>query len=103
MQWTKKVRTMNVQTFFSFLPTNVHVDNSDLCGPCITDKTFEIITVNSSQMNTKNFAKYKQQINGIQYTNDELTIPDYNLLGKQGKDKEIVLKNTRKKGFSTNQ
>ena len=35
-------------------------DDSELSGPCITDKTFEVSIINSSNINIKTIAQYNR-------------------------------------------
>ena len=65
-------------------------DDSELSGPDITDKMFEVNMINSSNINPKVFSQYDHQIRDNQCTKEELYLPGYDLVTEQTKDKEIL-------------
>ena len=65
-------------------------DDNELTGPDKTYKTFEVSMVNSSNINPKIFVQYNHQITESQCTNEELHLPDYDLVAEQMYDKELL-------------
>ena len=68
-------------------------DDNELSGPNITDKTFEVSMINSSNINLKTFAQYDHQITDNLHTKEELNLPCYDVVAEQTeqtKDKEIL-------------
>ena len=55
------------------------VDN-ELNHPDITDKTFKVSIINSSNINPKTFAQYDHQIIDNQCTKEELNLPGNDLV-----------------------
>ena len=66
----------------SHRPSNSNDDN-ELSGPDITDKTFEVSMINSSNINPKAFAQYDHQITDNQCTKEELNLLGYDLVTEQ--------------------
>ena len=62
----------------------------NLVAPDITDKTFEVSMINSSNINPKGFVQHDYQITDNQYTKEELNLPGYDLVTEQTKDKELL-------------
>ena len=60
--------------------SNYHNEHS---GPHITDKTFEVSMINSSNINPKTFAQYGHQITDNQCMKEELDLSGYNLVAEQ--------------------
>ena len=48
----------------------------------ITDKTFQVIIINRSNINPKTFAQYGHQITDNQCTKEELDLPGYDLVAE---------------------
>ena len=65
-------------------------DDNERSGPDITDNTFEVSMINSSNINPKAFAQYDHQITDIQCTKEEFNLPGYDLVIEQTKDKELL-------------
>ena len=65
-------------------------DYNEICGPDITDKTFEVSMINSGNINPQPIVQYGHQIKGNQYTKDELRLPGYDMVTEQTKDKELL-------------
>ena len=57
-----------------YKPSNCNDDN-ELSDPDITDKTFEVSMINSSNINPKAFAQYDHQITDNQITKEQLNLP----------------------------
>ena len=74
----------------SCLPSDSDDDN-ELNGPDITDKTLQVIMINSSNINPKTFAQCDHYIKDNQCTK-ELDLPGYDLVAEQIKDKELTFK-----------
>ena len=66
------------------------LDNSGDDIPDITDRTFEVNLINSSDINPKRFAHYDHQFEDKQCNKKELEIPGFHLVIEQSKDKELV-------------
>ena len=64
-------------------------DDNKLSGPDITDKTFEVSMINSSNINPKTFAQYDHQITDNQCTKEGLKLPGCDLVTEKIKDKEL--------------
>ena len=71
------------------------LDNSGDSVPDITDRTFEVNLINSSDVNPKGFAQYHHQYEDKQCNKEELEIPGFDLVIEQSKDKELVQLNDR--------
>ena len=68
-------------------------DSYNNCGesiPDITDRTFEVNLINSSDNNPKRFGQYDHQYEDKQCNKEELEIPGFDLVIEQSKDKEFV-------------
>ena len=65
-------------------------DDCELSGPDITDKTFEIGVIDSSQVSLKQFAQYDQPLPDKQCLKEELRVPGYDMITEQNKDQAIV-------------
>ena len=64
-------------------------DDNEFSGPDITNKTFEVSMINSSNIYPKTFAQYDHPLKENQWTKEELTLPGYNLVAEQTMDKEL--------------
>ena len=65
-------------------------DDNELSGPDITDTTFEVSMISSSNINPNAFAQYDHEMTDNQYTKEELNLPSYDLVTEQTKDKELI-------------
>ena len=65
-------------------------DNSGDSIPDITDRTFEVNLINSSNITSKRFAQYDNQYEDKQCNKEELEIPGFDFIIEQSKDKELV-------------
>ena len=65
-------------------------DDDELGGPDITNITFEVSKINSSDIYPKTFVQYGYQITDNQCTKEELNLPGYDLVAGQTKDKELI-------------
>ena len=70
-------------------PSDFKDDNAP-SGPDITDKTFEVSMINSSNINPKASAQYYHQITDNQCIKEELNLSGYDLAAEQTKDKELL-------------
>ena len=70
-------------------PLGVNDDNK-CSGPDITNKTFQVSVINSSNNNPKTCVKYDHQITDNQLSKEDLNLPGYDLVGEQTKDKELL-------------
>ena len=70
-------------------PTDIS-NNSGDSVPDITDRTFEVNKINSSDIYPKRFAQYDHQDENKQCNTEELEIPGFDLVIEQSKDKEHV-------------
>ena len=59
-------------------------DDCELNGPDITDITFQVSMINSSNINSKTFVQYDHQVTDIQCTKEEFNLPGYELVTEQG-------------------
>ena len=100
--WTTNIRGYNCKIKYIEGKKNVcadmlsrltHIDiddnNETLSGPDITDKTFEINFINSSTNDPKNFAQYEEITPDKQCSKEELTVPNFDIIAEQCKDKEL--------------
>ena len=80
---------MSAVIMLSHLPHRPSDSNGDneLSSTGVTDKTFEVSMINSSNINPKNFAQYDHQITDNQCIKEELSLPGYDLVAEQTKDK----------------
>ena len=65
-------------------------DNSEDRIPDITDRTFEVNLINSSDTNPTRFAQYDHQYKDKQCNKEELKIQGFDLVIEQSNDKELV-------------
>ena len=65
-------------------------DRCELSDPDINDKTLKINLINSSNINSKDYAKYNQQMQDKQCLKEYMTLPGCNLIEEQLKDREFV-------------
>ena len=65
-------------------------NESEVSGPDITDKTFEINMINSSNLRIKDFTQYSDPLGDDQPSRDELAVPHYDIVIEQAKD-EVLL------------
>ena len=65
-------------------------DNSGDSIPDITDRSFEVNLINSSDINPKRFVQYDHQYEDKQCNKEEIEIPGFDLVIEQSKDKECV-------------
>ena len=73
-------------------PHNPQDDESDSkpFGPGITDETLEIIMIDWSNINPKDFAQYEYKLRHCKCTRDELTLSDFDLVEEQLKEPELI-------------
>ena len=64
--------------------------DSELSGPDIRDKMFDVSMNNSSNINPKTFAQCDHQIIDNQCTKEEFNLSGYDLVREQIKDKELL-------------
>ena len=83
---------MNVcADMLSHLPNSTDsFDNSGDSVPDITDRTFEVNLINSSDINPKRFVQYDHQYKDKQCYKEELEIPSFDFVIEQSKDKELA-------------
>ena len=70
-------------------PSDSNDDNGH-SNPDITDKTFEVSMINSSNINLKAFTQYDHQITDNQCTKEELNLPGHDLVTEQTNNKELL-------------
>ena len=63
---------------------------SEVSGADITDKTFEINMINSSNLRTKDFEQFSGPLGDDQPSREELTVPHYDMVIEQAKDKVLL-------------
>ena len=68
----------------------VSCNDSEISGPDITDKTFKINMINSSNLRTKDFAQFSGLLGDDQPHREELTVPHYDMVIEQAKDKVLL-------------
>ena len=56
---------------------------NEVSGPYITDKTFEINIINSSNLRTKDCAQFSSPLGDDQPSREELTVPHYDMVIEQ--------------------
>ena len=65
-------------------------DDNELSSPNMTDETFRVGMINSSNINPKAFAQYEHQKTYNQCTQEEMNLPGYDLVTEKTKDKEVL-------------
>ena len=65
-------------------------DDNELSGPDITNKMFDVSMINSSNSYPKTFAQYDDQIIDNQYTKEDVSLLDYDLVTEQTQEKKLL-------------
>ena len=68
----------------------IHAMRVGVSGPDITDKTFKINMINSSNLRTKDLAQFSGPLGDGQPSREELTVPQYDMVIEQVKDKVLL-------------
>ena len=85
----KKIVCTDMLSHLPHRPSNSNDDN-ELSGPDITNKTFEVSMINSSNINPKAFAQYDHQIPDNQCTEEELNQSGYDLVTEKQRIKNYL-------------